>query len=218
MRYGEFISSFLIDLQRLFRSDISIKDMTYSQVLAIISIPNDGIEMSELARKLGLDNSTITRLMVRLENKGWVGRKQSRRDKRAIKVFLKTPGLVLQNDIEKKIESIGEKIKIEIDDEKRRVSLSIKQCQENPWVKFEEKYNKGDILESEIKSVTDFGIFVGLDGGIDGLIHVTDITKDENQEEELRKYKKGEQVKTIILSVDAERERVSLGIKQLDSN
>ena len=123
MRYGEFISSFLIDLQRLFRSDISIKDMTYSQVLAIISIPIDGIEMSELARKLGLDNSTITRLMVRLENKGWVGRKQSRRDKRAIKVFLKTTGLVLQKDIEKKIESIGEKIKIEIDDEKRESIL-----------------------------------------------------------------------------------------------
>ena len=123
MRYGEFISSFLIDLQRLFRSDISVKDMTYSQVLAIISIPNDGIEMSELARKLGLDNSTITRLMVRLENKGWVGRKQSRRDKRAIKVFLKTTGLVLQKDIEKKIESIGEKIKIEIDDEKQEFIL-----------------------------------------------------------------------------------------------
>ena len=123
MRYGEFISSFLIDLQRLFRSDILIKDMTYSQILAIISIPNDGIEMSELARKLGLDNSTITRLMVRLENKGWVGREKSRRDKRAIKVFLKTTGLVLQKDIEKKIESIGENIEIEIDDEKRESIL-----------------------------------------------------------------------------------------------
>ena len=116
----------------------------------------------------------------------------------------------LNDDVEVKV--------IEIDNEKRRVSLSIKQCQENPWVNFEEKYNKGDILESEIKSVTDFGIFVGLDGGIDGLIHVTDITKSDNQEEELRKYKKGDQVKTIILSVDAERERVSLGIKQLDSD
>ena len=123
MNYGEFISSFLIDLQRLFRLDISIKDMTYSQVLAIISIPNDGIEMSELARKLGLDNSTITRLMIRLEYKGWVGRRQSRRDKRAIKVFLKTKGLVLQKDLEKKIESVGEKIKIEIDDEKRESIL-----------------------------------------------------------------------------------------------
>ncbi len=123
MNYGEFVSSFLIDLQRLFRSNVLIKDMTYSQVLAIISIPNDGVEMSELARKFGLDNSTITRLVVRLENKGFVGRKQSRRDKRAIKIFLKTKGLTVQQDIEKKIESIGEKIKIEIDHEKREFLL-----------------------------------------------------------------------------------------------
>ena len=123
MQYGEFISSFLIDLQRLFRLDISIKNMTYSQILAIISISNDGIEMSELARKLGLDNSTITRLIVRLENKGLVGRVKSRRDKRAIKVFLKTKGLTIQKDIEKKIESIGEKIKLEIDDEKKESML-----------------------------------------------------------------------------------------------
>ena len=123
MNYGEFITSFLIDLQRLFRSDIIIKDMTYSQVFAIISIPNDGIEMSKLAQKLGLDNSTITRLIVRLEKKGLVCREQSRRDKRAIKVSLKTKGLTIQQDIEKKIESIGEKIKMEIDDEKRESIL-----------------------------------------------------------------------------------------------
>ena len=123
MYYGEFISSFLIDLQRLFRLDISIKDITYSQVLAIISIPNDGVEMSELARKLGLDNSTVTRLIVRLEKKDWVSREKSKRDKRAIKVFLKTKGLVIQQDIEKKIESIGEKIKMEIDDERRESIL-----------------------------------------------------------------------------------------------
>ena len=123
MNYGEFITSFLIDLQRLFRSDIIIKDMTYSQILAIISIPNDGIEMSELSRKLGLDNSTITRLVVRLEKKGWVSREQSRRDKRAINVFLKNRGFAIQQEIEKKIESIGEKIKIEIDDEKRESIL-----------------------------------------------------------------------------------------------
>ena len=123
MNYGEFKSSCLIDLQRLFRLDISIKDITYSQVLAIISIPSDGVEMSELARKLGLDNSTITRLMMRLEDKGWVGRKQSKRDKRAIKVFLRTKGLILQQDIEKKIESIGEKVKAQIDDEKRESIL-----------------------------------------------------------------------------------------------
>ena len=123
MNYGEFVSSFLIDLQRLFRSDVLMKDITYSQVLAIISIPNDGVEMSELARKLGLDNSTVTRLIVRLEKKDWVSREKSKRDKRAIKVFLKTKGLVIQQDIEKKIESIGEKIKMEIDDEKRESIL-----------------------------------------------------------------------------------------------
>ena len=119
-----------------------------------------------------------------------------------------------------KVTSLNDSVEvkvIEIDDEKRRVSLSLKQCQDNPWTNFENKYSKGDILESEIKSVTDFGIFVGLDGGIDGLIHITDITKEDNQEEALRKYKKGDQVKSIILSIDAERERVSLGIKQLDT-
>ena len=95
MNYGEFITSFLIDLQRLFRSDISIKDLTYSQILAIISIPDDGIEMSELARTLGLDNSTVTRLIVRLENKSWVDRKRSKRDNRAIKVFLTDNGILI---------------------------------------------------------------------------------------------------------------------------
>ena len=123
MHYGEFISSFLIDIQRLFRTEISINDMTYSQVLAMISIPSDGIEMSELSRKLGLDNSTITRLIVRLEKKGWVSRKKGIRDKRAIIVFLKTGGLKIQQDIEKKIENIGEKIKLEIDDPKRESLL-----------------------------------------------------------------------------------------------
>ena len=123
MHYGEFISTFLIDLQRLFRSELLIKNMTYSQVLAIISIPVDGIEMSELARKLGLDNSTVTRLIVRLEKKGWVYREKSRRDKRAIIVVLNNKGLKIQQNIEKKIESIGEKVKIEIDDEKRESIL-----------------------------------------------------------------------------------------------
>ena len=123
MNYGEFISTFLIDLQRLFRSELLIKNMTYSQVLAIISIPVDGIEMSELARKLGLDNSTVTRLIVRLEKKGLVYREKSRRDKRAIIVVLNNKGLKIQQEIEKKIESIGEKVKIEIDDEKRESIL-----------------------------------------------------------------------------------------------
>ena len=115
MNYGELIFLFLIDLQRLFRLNISINDLTYSQTLAIISIPDDGIEMSELAWTLGLDNSTVTRLVIRLEKKNWVDRKQSLRDQRAVQVFLTDKGTLIQHDIEKEIDNIGEKIKSEIE-------------------------------------------------------------------------------------------------------
>ena len=120
-----------------------------------------------------------------------------------------------------KVVNLGDEIEvkvIEIDNEKRRVSLSHKQCLENPWTQFEENNSKGDIITSQIKSITDFGIFVGLDGGIDGLIHITDITSEDKQEEAIRSYKKGDDVKSIILSIDSERERVSLGIKQLQDD
>ena len=123
MHYGELISSFLIDLQRLFRLNISIKDLTYSQTLAIISIPDDGIEMSELAWKLGLDNSTVTRQVIRLEKKNWVERKQSQRDQRAIEVFLTDKGTLIQHDIEKEIDNIGEKIKSDIEKDQKEVFL-----------------------------------------------------------------------------------------------
>ena len=103
MNYGEFLSSFLIDLQRLFRVELSTEDLTYGQTLAIISIPNDGIEMSDFSLLLGLDNSTVTRLIIRLENKNWVIRQKSKRDKRAIKVFLTDCGLEVQQGIERKI-------------------------------------------------------------------------------------------------------------------
>ena len=123
MHYGELISSFLIDLQRLFRLNISIKDLTYSQTLAMISIPDDGIEMSELAWKLGLDNSTVTRLVIRLEKKNWVERKQSQRDQRAIEVFLTEKGALIQHDIEKEIDNIGEKIKTEVEKDQKESLL-----------------------------------------------------------------------------------------------
>ena len=123
MHYGELISSFLIDLQRLFRLNISIKDLTYSQTLAMISIPDDGIEMSELAWKLGLDNSTVTRLVIRLEKKNWVERKRSQRDQRAIEVFLTDKGALIQHDIEKEIDNIGEKIKTEVEKDQNEALL-----------------------------------------------------------------------------------------------
>ena len=114
MNYGEFLSSFLIDLQRLFRMELPTKDLSYSQILAIISIPDSGIEMSELSFVLGLDNSTVTRLVMRLENKLWVERKRSRRDQRAVKVCLTDKGIKIQQNLEKKIEGIGQKINLEV--------------------------------------------------------------------------------------------------------
>jgi len=116
MNYGEFLSSFLIDLQRLFRVKLTNSDLTYSQILAIISIPDSGIEMSELSSALGLDNSTVTRLVMRLEDKIWVERKKSQRDQRAVKVFLTHKGVKVQQNIEKKIDKIGEKLNLEFNE------------------------------------------------------------------------------------------------------
>ena len=120
-----------------------------------------------------------------------------------------------------KVVNLGDEIDVkvmEIDNEKRRVSLSHKQCLENPWSEFDDNNDKGDIVTSQFKSITDFGIFVGLDGGIDGLIHITDITSEDKQEEAIRSYKKGDDVTSVILSIDSDRERVSLGIKQLSED
>ena len=110
MNQGELFTAFLIDLQRIFRTEIVPKNLSYSQVLAIIIIPDDGIEMSELARTLGLENSTVTRLIARLERNNYVTRKKSEADKRSINVFLDQKGVMLQTDIEKKIDKIGNQI------------------------------------------------------------------------------------------------------------
>ena len=107
---------------------------------------------------------------------------------------------------------------LDIDEERRRISLGIKQCQANPWEEFATNHKKGDHVDGKIKSITDFGIFLGLDGGIDGLVHLSDISWDEAGEQALRRYKKGDELETVVLSVDPERERISLGIKQLDKD
>ena len=124
MKYGEFLSSFLIDLQRLFRLNLSTSDLTYSQILAIISIPDSGIEMSELSLVLGLDNSTVTRLVIRLENKLWVERKKSRRDQRSVIVFLTKKGVKVQQNIEKEIDKIGKKLNLDINEVEKEALLN----------------------------------------------------------------------------------------------
>ncbi|HEY9036666.1 MAG TPA: 30S ribosomal protein S1 [Pseudomonadales bacterium] len=120
-----------------------------------------------------------------------------------------------------KVVSLGQEVEVmilDIDEERRRISLGIKQCHENPWDEFSRKHNKGDKISGTIKSITDFGIFIGLDGGIDGLVHLSDLSWHEAGEEAVRRYTKGQELETVILSVDPERERISLGIKQMDSD
>ena len=107
-------------------------------------------------------------------------------------------------------------IVLDIDQERRRISLGMKQCQPNPWEEFAAIHNKGDRVSGQIKSITDFGIFIGLTGGIDGLVHLSDVSWVDEGEQALRNYKKGDQIETVVLAVDTERERISLGIKQLE--
>ncbi len=120
-----------------------------------------------------------------------------------------------------RVVQVGEEVEvmvIEIDEERRRISLGIKQCQTNPWAEFSATVNRGDKVTGQIKSITDFGIFIGLDGGIDGLVHLSDISWDLAGEDAVRNYKKGQEIEAAVLAIDCERERISLGIKQLDKD
>ena len=120
-----------------------------------------------------------------------------------------------------KVVNVGDEVEVmvlDIDEDRRRISLGIKQCKMNPWEEFSSKFNKGDKISGSIKSITDFGIFIGLDGGIDGLVHLSDISWNESGEEAVRRFKKGDEIETVILSVDPERERISLGVKQLEDD
>jgi small subunit ribosomal protein S1 len=120
-----------------------------------------------------------------------------------------------------KIVNVGDEVEVmvlDIDPERRRISLGMKQCKPNPWDEFSAMHNKGDKISGTIKSITDFGIFIGLDGGIDGLVHMSDISWSESEEDAIRAYKKGDELETVILAIDPERERISLGIKQLEQD
>ncbi len=118
-----------------------------------------------------------------------------------------------------KVVQVGDEVEVmvlDIDEERRRISLGIKQCQANPWADFSSNFNKGDKVSGQIKSITDFGIFIGLDGGIDGLVHLSDISWDIAGEDAVRNFQKGDDVEAVVLAIDPERERISLGMKQMD--
>ena len=121
----------------------------------------------------------------------------------------------------KKVVQLGEEVEVmvlEIDEERRRISLGMKQCKPNPWEEFAATQQKGDTVKGQIKSITDFGVFIGLEGGIDGLVHLSDLSWTEPGEEAVRKYKKGEELEAVVLSIDVERERISLGVKQMSGD
>ena len=120
-----------------------------------------------------------------------------------------------------KVVNLGDEVEVlvlDIDEERRRISLGLKQCKTNPWEDFANRYNKGDKVTGKIKSITDFGIFIGLDGGIDGLVHLSDISWNGSGEDAVGEYKKGDEITAVVLSVDPERERISLGVKQTEDD
>ncbi len=120
-----------------------------------------------------------------------------------------------------KVVQLGDEVEVmilDIDEERRRISLGIKQCKQNPWEEFAERFNKSDQVSGKIKSITDFGIFIGLDGGIDGLIHLSDLSWNDTGEDAVRNFQKGQEIEAVVLAVDPERERISLGVKQLEQD
>ncbi len=120
-----------------------------------------------------------------------------------------------------KVVNLGDKVEVmvlEIDEERRRISLGLKQCKPNPWEEFAKSHSKGDKVSGKIKSITDFGIFIGLDGGIDGLVHLSDISWNKSGEDAVREFKKGDEISAVVLQVDPERERISLGVKQIEED
>ncbi|WP_293232758.1 30S ribosomal protein S1 [Paludibacterium sp.] len=120
-----------------------------------------------------------------------------------------------------KVVQVGDEVEVmilEIDEDRRRISLGMKQCMANPWDEFAQNFKKGDKLKGAIKSITDFGVFVGLPGGIDGLVHLSDLSWTDTGEEAVRRFKKGDEVEAVVLSIDVEKERISLGIKQLEGD
>ncbi|HQR78107.1 MAG TPA: S1 RNA-binding domain-containing protein, partial [Burkholderiaceae bacterium] len=121
----------------------------------------------------------------------------------------------------KKVVQLGDEVEVmvlEIDEERRRISLGMKQCKPNPWDDFAQSHKKGDKVKGQIKSITDFGVFIGLNGGIDGLVHLSDLSWSEPGEEAVRKYKKGDEIEAMVLAIDTERERISLGVKQMSGD
>ncbi|HUU72076.1 MAG TPA: 30S ribosomal protein S1 [Burkholderiales bacterium] len=235
--YGAFVDLGGID------GLLHITDLAWRRVKHPTEVVNVGDELEAKVLKFDQEKSRVSLGLKQLGEDPWVG--LSRRYPPGTRLFGKISNLTdygafveIESGIEglvhvsemdwtnknvhpAKVVQVGDEVEVmilEIDEDRRRISLGMKQCKPNPWEEFSQNANKGEKVRGQIKSITDFGIFIGLAGGIDGLVHLSDLSWSEPGEDAVRKYKKGDEVEAMVLAIDVERERISLGIKQLEGD
>ncbi|MGE5128095.1 MAG: 30S ribosomal protein S1 [Sphingomonadaceae bacterium] len=235
--YGAFVDLGGID------GLLHITDLAWRRVKHPSEVLNVGDEVTAKVLKFDAEKNRVSLGLKQLGEDPWVG--ISRRYPQGTRLFGKVTnltdygafveveagieGLVHVSEMDwtnknvhpSKVVQVGDEVEVmilEIDEERRRISLGMKQCMPNPWEDFAREYKKGDRVKGQIKSITDFGVFVGLPGGIDGLVHLSDLSWSEAGEEAVKGFKKGGDVEAVVLSIDVERERISLGIKQLEGD
>ena len=235
--YGAFIDLGGID------GLLHITDMAWRRVRHPSEVLSVGQEVTAKVLKFDQEKNRVSLGVKQLGDDPWVG--IARRYPTSTRMFGKTTnitdygafveiepgieGLVHVSEMDwtnkninpGKILQLGDEVEVmvlEIDEERRRISLGMKQCRQNPWQEFSENHRKGDKVKGSIKSITDFGVFIGLNGGIDGLVHLSDLSWLKTGEEAVRDFKKGDEVEAVVLAIDVERERISLGVKQLEGD
>lgn len=232
--YGAFVDLGGID------GLLHITDLAWRRVRHPSEVVQVGQEINAKVLKFDKEKSRVSLGLKQLGEDPWIG--ISRRYPKGTRLFGKVTnitdygafveveagieGLVHVSEMDwtnknvdpRKVVTLGEEVEVmvlDIDEDRRRISLGMKQCKANPWEEFSQTHKKGDKVAGQIKSITDFGVFIGLPGGIDGLVHLSDLSWNESGEEAVRNYKKGDEVEAIVLAIDTDRERISLGIKQL---
>ena len=232
--YGAFVDLGGID------GLLHITDLAWRRVRHPSAVVQVGQELEAKVLKFDQDKNRVSLGLKQLGEDPWVG--IARRYPQGTRLFGKVTnitdygafveveagieGLVHVSEMDwtnknvdpRKVVTLGDEVEVmvlDIDEERRRISLGMKQCKPNPWEDFAQSHKKGDKVSGQIKSITDFGVFIGLPGGIDGLVHLSDLSWNESGEEAVRKYKKGDELEAVVLAIDTERERISLGIKQM---
>ena len=235
--YGAFVDLGGID------GLLHITDLAWRRVRHPSEVLNVGDEIEAKVLKFDQDRQRVSLGLKQLGEDPWVG--IARRYPQGTRLFGKVTnitdygsfveveqgieGLVHVSEMDwtnknihpSKVVQLGDEVEVmilDIDEERRRISLGMKQCMSNPWDDFAINHKKGDKVRGQIKSITDFGVFIGLDGGIDGLVHLSDLSWNESGEEAVRRFKKGDEVEAVVLAIDVERERISLGVKQLEGD